>query len=167
MNSLTAISASDLIWQMDTCYTIFFDRCARRSAGCCHFEFRNKTSLFKFLPSCTWSSWSAWICMLSSGRILIEFTGMQTVLRCVDYIFNISSSSCDAEAKQMLEFDMQINFPFVQAVWPFSTLTVIRQAHNCGQRWFIIITALPNDPPPKHCTYCTHPHTCIFLFISS
>lgn len=82
MNSRTSISAFDLIWQMDAYYTISNDRCARQwSAGCCHFEFRNKTSPSKFLLSCSWSSRSAWICMLSRGRTLIKFTGMLAVLK--------------------------------------------------------------------------------------
>lgn len=82
MNSLTSISASDLIWQMDTYYTISYERWARQwSTGCCHFEFRNKTSPSKFLLSYAWSSRSAWICMLSFGCILVEVAGKLAMLK--------------------------------------------------------------------------------------
>lgn len=73
MDSLTSISASDLIWQMDTYYTISHEGCSRQwSVGRCHFEFRNETSSSEFPRSCTWSSSAAWICMLSLGCIALN-----------------------------------------------------------------------------------------------
>lgn len=81
-DSLTSISGSDLIWQMDTDYTLSCDVCCRQwSVGCCHFVFRNKTSSPKFPLSCTWSSRSGRICGLSSGCILIDFAVILAMLK--------------------------------------------------------------------------------------
>lgn len=130
MNSLTSISASDLIWQMDTYYTISYDRCARQwSTGCCHFEFRNKTSPSKFLLSCAWSSRSAWICALSFGRILVEVAGKLAMLKTVklhpQYIHQ-------AVPRRQNERHQSTTFSFEHSVWPFSVLSAISivQTHN-------------------------------------
>lgn len=152
MSSLTSVSASDLIWQMDTYYTISDDRRTRqRSAGCCHFEFRNKTSPFwKVLLSCTWSSRSARICMLSLGCIIIEFTGKlarQETLKNPQYIHQGEPP----RQKWNLAFDMWFTFSFEHSVWTCLALKAISivQTHNSysmGQTWLTLIISHAHAP---------------------
>lgn len=71
--SLT-ISAPNLIWQMDTYYTICRDRCAREGGGG---VVTLNLGIKHLLPaSCLWSSGPAQICTLSLGSPLIGFLGM-------------------------------------------------------------------------------------------
>lgn len=107
MSSLTSISASDLIWQMDTYFTISYDRCARQwSAGCCHFEFRNKTPLLNsFSPVLDPLDLPGFVCYLWDV-ILIEFTGMLAMLKTLKLNLTLT-----AEAKWKV-------FSFEDAVWP-------------------------------------------------
>lgn len=134
MDSLASISASDLIWQMDTHYAISYDRYARQcSAGCCHFEFPNKTSPAKFILSCTSSSRYAWICILSQGHILIKFTEMLSRLKTLIKLrhrgkINVSMI-CGSLSSLIIVF------------WPFSELSLISimQTHNLTCLWNVVI----------------------------
>lgn len=128
MNSLSSISASDLIWQMDTYYTISYDRCARQwSAGAAtlNLEIKHPPLLYLSLQICLdlyviFRTYSDWI-RRNAGYAKNALTTSPIYL-------HQAVRRRQNESRCLTWF----TFSFEHGVWPFSELRVIStlQTHN-------------------------------------